>query len=47
MQNSAYIKPLNLELLNQLTWFIFLLKFLEMLWNCKKCQKIEVGKGLG
>ena len=31
----------------QLTCFIFLLKFKEMLWSYKKCQKIGVGRGLG
>ena len=32
---------------NQLTLFICLLKFMEMLWSYKKCQKIGVGRGLG
>ena len=45
IQNSAYTKPLNLKL-TQLTCFIFLLKFLELLWSYNKCQKIGVGRGL-
>ena len=32
--------------LTQLTWFIFLLKFIEMLWSYKKFQKIGVGREL-
>ena len=32
--------------LTQLTCFIFLLKFMEMLWSYKKCQKIGVGREL-
>ena len=27
--------------------FLFLLKFLQVLWSCKKCQKIRVERGLG
>ena len=45
MQNSAYTKPFGI--LTQQTFSIFLLKFIEMLWSYKKCQKIGVGRGLG
>ena len=31
----------------QLTCFMFLLKFMEMLWSYEKCQKIGVGKEMG
>ena len=31
----------------QLTSFVFLLKFVEMIWSHKKCQKVGVGMGLG
>ena len=31
----------------QLACFIFLLKFIKMLWSYKKCQKMGVGRGLG
>ena len=44
MQNSAYTKQLNLT---QLTCFIVLLKFIEMLWSQKKYQKNGVRRGLG
>ena len=44
MQNSAYTKELNLT---QLTCFIVLLKFIEMLWSQKKYQKNGVRRGLG
>ena len=34
-------------ILTQLACFMFLLKFIEMLWSYKKSQKIGVGRGLG
>ena len=47
MQNSPYTKPLTSELLTQLTCFLFLLKFIEMLWSYQKCLKNWVRRRLG
>ena len=41
VQNSAYTKPVNVKL-TKLICFIFSLKFIEMLWSYKACQKIGV-----
>ena len=40
-------KTFKFGTLAQLTCFIFLLKFLQVLWSYKKCQKIGVERGLG
>ena len=45
MQNSEN-KTIKSGSLMQLACFIFLLKFVEMLWSYKKCQKIGVGRAL-
>ena len=46
MQNSAYTKTIKLGTLVQLDCFIFLLKFIAMIWSYKKCQKIGFGRRL-
>ena len=46
MQNSVH-ENIKFGTLTQRTCFIFLLKFIEMLWSYKKCPKIGVGRGLG
>ena len=45
MKNSGYTKPL-FGTLTQLACFIFLLKFIEMLWSYRKCQEIRNGRVL-
>ena len=47
MQNGVNTEPWNLELLTQLTCFIFLIIIEEMLWSYRKCPKIQVWKRLG
>ena len=47
MQNSAYTEPLDSGTLTQLTCFTILMKFLEMIWSYKECQKVVVGRGMG
>ena len=46
IQNSANLKPLNLEVLTQLTCFVFIM-IGEMLLSYRKCPKIQVRRGLG
>ena len=46
MQNVVNTEPWNLELLTQLTCFIFLIIMAEMLWSYRKCPKIQVWRRL-